>query len=101
MIQVHLAKQIQATAVNKKEVLLKPKDAYDLDMIKNERVRVDANLKEHGFFYFGPDYLLANVDSTIGNHKVDIDMRIKPETPGICKTAVLYKRCLCIYQITV
>jgi outer membrane protein assembly factor BamA len=76
-----LAKQIQATALNKKEVLLKPKEPYDLDIIKNERVRVDANLKENGFFYFNPDYLLANVDSTVGNHKVDIDMRIKHETP--------------------
>ncbi|HVX28754.1 MAG TPA: BamA/TamA family outer membrane protein [Parafilimonas sp.] len=76
-----LAQQIQATALNKKEVLLKPNDAYDLDMIKNERIRVDANLKEHGYYYFSPDYLLANVDSTVGNHKVDIDMSIKPETP--------------------
>jgi len=76
-----LAKTIQATALKKNEVLLKPKDAYDLDMIKNERIRVDANLKEHGFFYFGPDYMLANVDSTVGNHKVDINMGIKPETP--------------------
>jgi outer membrane protein assembly factor BamA len=76
-----LAKAIQAHALNKKEVLLKRNNAYDLDVIKNERVRIDANLKENGFFYFGPDYLLANVDSTIGNHKVNIDMSIKPETP--------------------
>ena len=50
-------------------------------MIKNERTRVDANLKENGYFYFGPDYLIADVDSTIGNHKVNIDMSVKPETP--------------------
>jgi outer membrane protein assembly factor BamA len=77
-----LAKQIQQTALNKKEVLLKHNAPYDLDVIKLERTRIDANLKEHGYYYFSPDYLLANVDSTIGNHKVNIDMSIKPETPG-------------------
>lgn len=86
-----LARQIQATAINKKEVLLKPKDPYDLDMIKNERVRIDANLKEKGFYYFGPDYFIADVDSTAGDHKVDIDMSIKPETPTIARVPYYIK----------
>lgn len=86
-----VAKQIQATALDKKEILLKHNDAYDLDMIKNERIRVDANLKEHGFYYFSPDYLLANVDSTIGNHKVDIDLSVKPETPDIARVPYYIK----------
>jgi len=76
-----LAQAIQAKALKKKEVLLKPKDPYDLDVIKNERLRIDASLKENGYFYFGPDYLIADVDSAVGNHKVNIDMRVKPETP--------------------
>lgn len=80
-----VAKQIQSTALNKKEVLLKPNDPYDLDVIKNERIRVDANLKEHGYYYFSPDYLIANVDSTVGDHKVDIDMGLKPEMPDEAK----------------
>jgi len=76
-----LAQTIQQRAQKEKYRLLKPNDPYDLDMIKAERTRVDARLKEHGFFYFAPEYLVANVDSTVGNHKVDIDMHIKPETP--------------------
>lgn len=76
-----LAKQIQQTAINKKEIFLKLKDPFDLDVIKAERARIDANLKENGFFYFGPDYLLVDYDSTIGNHKVDLDMVVKPQTP--------------------
>jgi outer membrane protein assembly factor BamA len=76
-----LAQQIQKATTNKKDVLIKPSDPYDLDVIKNERTRIDARLKENGFFYFGPDYLIADIDSTIGNRKVDIDMRVKPETP--------------------
>ena len=46
-----LAQKIQQKAINKKEVLLKPKDPYDLDLIKAERGRIDANLKENGFYY--------------------------------------------------
>jgi outer membrane protein assembly factor BamA len=86
-----LAKQIQQTALNKKEVLLKHNAPYDLDVIKLERTRIDANLKEHGFYYFSPDYLLANVDSTIGKHKVNIDMTIKPETPGVARVPYYIK----------
>jgi outer membrane protein assembly factor BamA len=76
-----LAQTIQRRAIKEKYRLLKPDDPYDLDVIKAERTRIDTRLKEHGFFYFGPDYLVANVDSTVGGHKVDIDMHIKPETP--------------------
>ncbi|MGN6212183.1 translocation and assembly module lipoprotein TamL [Parafilimonas sp.] len=77
-----LAKNIQRYAVGKKYVLLKPNNPYSLDVIKDERTRIDARLKDKGFYYFNPDYLLAKADSTIGNHKVDIDLRIKPETPS-------------------
>jgi outer membrane protein assembly factor BamA len=73
-----LAKAIQASAPN---TLLKIGDAYDLNVIKGERLRVDAYLKENGFYYFGPDYLIIKVDSTIGNYKVDMRISVKPETP--------------------
>jgi outer membrane protein assembly factor BamA len=61
--------------------LLKPKQPYDLDKIKKERERIDTRLKEKGFFYFSPDDLIANVDSTVGKHKVDMDVRVKDSTP--------------------
>ena len=76
-----LSKAIQQKAVKNRRRLLKRNDPYNLDAIKDERTRIDSRLKENGYFYFGPDYLLANVDSTVGNHKVDIDVRVKPETP--------------------
>ncbi|MGI8951160.1 MAG: BamA/TamA family outer membrane protein [Chitinophagaceae bacterium] len=64
---------------------LKKGKPYDLDVIKAERERIDARLKQKGFYYFGPDYILAKVDSTVGNHQVDIGLQIKPETPGDAK----------------
>jgi outer membrane protein insertion porin family len=60
---------------------LKRGNAYDLDAIKEERTRIDARLKQRGFFFFNEDYLLDEVDSTVGNTKVNMYMRVKPVTP--------------------
>lgn len=54
---------------------------YTLDRIKQERERIDSRLKENGFYYFSPDHLIAKVDSTVGNHQVDIILEIKNQTP--------------------
>lgn len=56
--------------------------AYDLDAIKEERTRIDSRLKQNGFYYFSEDYLLAKADSTVGDHKVDLSVQIKPEMPA-------------------
>jgi len=73
-----IGKAVNATS---KGSFLKSGDAYDLDAIKAERTRIDNILKEQGFYYFGPDYLIAKVDSTNNKEKVDIYITIKNETP--------------------
>jgi outer membrane protein assembly factor BamA len=70
-----------AIAETAKHSLLKPGDPFDLEVIRGERTRIDAILKEKGFYFFGPDYLLLKTDSTIGNHLVDMYLTVKPETP--------------------
>jgi outer membrane protein assembly factor BamA len=65
--------------------LLKKGEPYDLDIIKEERVRIDGRLKDRGFYYFNPDYLLVDVDSSVGNHQVDLYLRIKDETPDAAR----------------
>lgn len=73
-----LSKAIAATA---NRTLLKAGDPYNLDIIKSERARIDQRLKNVGYYYFSPEYIIANVDSTIGGNKVNIMLRVKPETP--------------------
>jgi len=68
-----------------KNSLLKSGNPYDLEVIKRERERIDAKLKEIGYFYFNPDFLLAQVDSTTGTHQVDIKMKVKDETPVLAQ----------------
>lgn len=62
--------------------LLKTGDPFDLDVIKTERTRIDAYLKEHGFYFFSPDFLIVKVDSTIGNNKVALYVDTKPDVPA-------------------
>lgn len=59
------------------QTLLKPGNNYNLDVIKNERIRIDAKLKEEGFYFFAPENLIMRVDSTIAGHQVDIFVAIK------------------------
>lgn len=73
-----LGKAIIATS---NETLLKANEPFDLGVVKTERDRIDFLLKEKGFYFFAPDYLIIQVDSTIGNNMLDLRIRVKPETP--------------------
>lgn len=66
----------------KEATFLAKGDPFDLDVIKAERERIDLRLKENGFYYFSPDDLLVLIDSTIGDHKVNLFVNIKPTTPA-------------------
>ena len=69
---------VAGTSVNS---LLKVGDKYSLDVIKNERIRIDARLKEEGFFYFSPENLIMRYDSTGHNHQIDMFVKVKDATP--------------------
>ena len=74
-----LSQQIARMA---KRSLLKKGDPYNLDVIKNERTRIDARLKQKGYYYFSPDDLLIKADSTVGDHQVNMTLLIKKSTPA-------------------
>jgi outer membrane protein assembly factor BamA len=65
--------------------LLKKGDFYDLETIKAERIRIDDRLKNRGFYYFNPDYLIVDLDTAVGDHKVDMFMRLKDEMPDAAR----------------
>ncbi len=79
---------VDSTAINaliqkfKDKSLLKPGQFYDLENYKNERIRIDNDLKENGYYYFNPDYLLIQADSTIGNNLVNLKLIVKPIAPN-------------------
>jgi outer membrane protein assembly factor BamA len=65
----------------KRRSLLKKDKPFNLDIVKTERIRIDERLKNQGFYFFNPDYLIVDVDTTIGNHKLNMFVNTKPETP--------------------
>lgn len=66
--------------------LLKTGEPFDLDVIKAERERIDQNLKERGFYYFSPDNIIVQADTTISNNqKVDLNVKLKDNTPQLAK----------------
>lgn len=67
----------QDLKANFDETLLQKGQPYNLEVIKAERMRIDRLLKERGYYYFKPDYILVAADSSIGDHKVNMNVRLK------------------------
>lgn len=82
--------QKDSTLINKEiqnlkaKSLLKTGAPFDLDVIKAERERIDNALKERGFYYFHPDNIIVQADSTVTkNHKVELNVKLKDQTPDL------------------
>ncbi|GAA4390936.1 BamA/TamA family outer membrane protein [Hymenobacter koreensis] len=60
--------------------LLKVGEPYNLNTLIAERNRIDDQLKQHGYYYFNPDYILYEVDSTEHN-QVDVYLCVKGSIP--------------------
>lgn len=61
--------------------LLRKGEVYTLDAVKNERARIDQYLKEKGYIYFSPEFILLKADSVTGDYKINAEVTVKPETP--------------------
>lgn len=67
------------------KTLLKSGDPFNLEVVKGERSRIDAILKEKGYYFFSPELMIVNADSTVGNHQVNMHLLIKEATPNEAK----------------
>jgi outer membrane protein assembly factor BamA len=63
------------------ETLLAAGAQYDIVKLKQERERIDAALKEKGYFYFSPDFIVFQADSTAGIKTVDLSLQVKRDIP--------------------
>ncbi|MFP3593395.1 BamA/TamA family outer membrane protein [Chryseobacterium sp. SIMBA_038] len=82
--------QQDSTLVNREiqtltnKTILKAGQPFDLDVIKNERERIDNGLKERGFYYFSGDNIIVQADSTVSKtHKVELNVKLKEDTPDL------------------
>lgn len=61
--------------------ILKTGEDYNLDILKAERMRIDALLKNNGYFYFNPDYLLFKADTSAVNQTILLELTLKDSIP--------------------
>jgi len=71
----------QKISDHKSESLLKKDNIYALESVKNERIRIDQNLKESGYIFFNPEFISVKADSITGDHQLHTEITVKPETP--------------------
>jgi len=60
---------------------LKTGDIYNLELLKDERSRIDVLLKNKGYFYFSPDYLLFKADTSQVDRTISFRVTLKEDTP--------------------
>lgn len=65
----------------KKKSLIEAGDDYNLERLKSERIRIDALLKDNGYFYFNPDFLLFRADTSIKNNHITLRLTLKDSIP--------------------
>lgn len=50
---------------------------YNASLLDGERYRIAGLLRNHGYFYFSPDFIFYEVDSAFGNHTLKIYTNIE------------------------
>jgi outer membrane protein assembly factor BamA len=50
---------------------------FDLDLLKEERIRIEKLLKEDGYYFFSRDYITFNADTSAGVRKTNLELTIR------------------------
>ena len=75
----------KAFSNTKQNSLLQKGSPYRFELISGERIRMDNVLKKRGYYYFQPDFIIIKADSSVGNHKVNLSVEIKPTTSQVAR----------------
>ncbi len=76
-----ISKAIDSVATSSK---LKKGNYFDFDDLKNERARIDKFLKEQGYFFYIPEYILFRADSLHAG-TTDVYLTLIPDMPDNAK----------------
>ncbi|MGK7390458.1 MAG: BamA/TamA family outer membrane protein [Candidatus Cyclobacteriaceae bacterium M2_1C_046] len=67
------------------ELIIQKGQRYSLQKLDEQRMIFEEALNNKGFYYFNDNYLLFQIDTTVGDRQVEVFMTIKPETPQKAK----------------
>jgi len=57
--------------------LIRPGMLFDADILDAERQRVSTSFREKGFYNFNKDFLVYSADSSLNDHKVDVNLDLR------------------------
>lgn len=64
---------------DKENSFIKEGEDYNLETLKNERKRIDVVLKDKGYFYFNPDYILFKADTARAEKTITFTLTLKDD----------------------
>lgn len=74
-----LKKIVLADASNS---LVKKGAIYNVDAMDDERYRLTSHLRNNGYYFFSPDYIYFEIDSTFRNNTLKVNLKIEQaQTP--------------------
>jgi outer membrane protein assembly factor BamA len=56
---------------------------YDADVIDQERNRVTASIRDHGYYFFNRNYITYELDSSLASNQVDIYMYVNRQFENV------------------
>ena len=61
------------------KTLIKTKQRFDLAEMQEERARIEKAVRNQGYYYFDESDLSFDADSTVGDHQVELFLKIKKD----------------------
>lgn len=64
-------------ATNRRRSLIKDDMLFDAGVLDSERQRIASAMRRRGYFYVEKDMMRFVADSSVGNHKIDVQLRLQ------------------------
>lgn len=61
--------------------LLKANTPYNFANIKAERERIDAAMRQKGYYFFSPNHIIVKADTNLNTQRVNLYVELKPTIP--------------------
>ncbi len=62
-----------------KKSLIIPGKIYDADVLEKERDRVTSFIRDRGYYFFNRNYIIYELDSSLGSHQVDVFLYVNSQ----------------------
>ena len=67
--------------LNESERLIRAGDVFNAELLEAERIRISAIMRDHGYYYFRPEYITYQADTTLSPNKVSLRGGLRPGAP--------------------